>query len=541
MLLGRLAAGHRGLCSGDKAHYRRCFWELQGLAADWVFEQGTVRQSTDFGGRTQVLLWENGRGSLYQMVDFRLNGQVGLWIRGREIWGRDGIAVSQMGQLPVTRYTGEKFDDNTAALGPLGPEHLPAVWAFCSSPEYAAAAREIDQKLWVTNVTLVNVPFDLDHWKQVAAEQYPNGLPEPYSDDPTQWIFHGDPCRSVVWNDKAKRTDHGPPRIDATVLHVAVARLLGYRWPAELDPDVRLAPEQRAVANDCQAFEDFADPDGVVCLPAVRGEPPAADRLRSVLASAYGDEWSAATERALLTATSPKPPKSLEDWVRDRFFQEHCKLFHNRPFIWHVWDGRNDGFHALVNYHRLAGPEGQGRRTLESLNYAYLNEWIARQRTESEEGTPGADGRLAAALDLQQQLQRILVGEPPCDIFVRWRPLHGQAIGWEPNINDGVRLNIRPFMRVELRKGGRAGAGLLRWKPNVKWGKDRGKEPEEPRPRDDFPWFWGAPGGGSEEERTDFVSEPEAEFDGNRWNDLHYTTSCKRASQSRVRGQGGTP
>ncbi|MCY3808010.1 MAG: SAM-dependent DNA methyltransferase [Gemmatimonadetes bacterium] len=538
VLLGNVAHGHQGIASADYPSFGRLFWEIPTDGETWAFQQSTVNDTTDFGGREHVLHWTGvTEGAERQVAP---GGRKAVRIQGGGIWSRNGIAVSQIGQLPVTRYTGEKFDNNTAALGPLDDDTLPAVWCFCSSPEYAASVREIDQKLNVTNATLVKVPFDLDHWKTVAAEQYPNGLPEPYSDDPTQWIFHGDPCRSVVWNEQSKRTDHGPPRIDATVLHVAVARLLGYRWPAELDPDLRLAPEQRDVAHDCRAFDDFADSDGIVCVPSVRGEPPAADRLRSLLASAYGDEWSAATERALLTATSPRPPKSLEDWVRDRFFQEHCKLFHNRPFIWHVWDGRNDGFHALVNYHRLAGPEGQGRRTLESLNYAYLHEWIARQRTESEEGTPGADGRLAAALDLQEQLQRILAGEPPCDIFVRWRPLHGQAIVWEPNINDGVRLNIRPFMRAELRKGGRAGAGILRWKPNIKWGKDRGKEPEAPRPRDDFPWFWGCPGGGSERERTDFQAETEAEFDGSRWNDLHYSASCKNAARHRSRDQGTT-
>ena len=265
--------------------------------------------------------------------------------------------------------------------------------------------------------------------------------------------------------------------------------------------------------------------------------PPVANRKRPtdsvlLLATAYGDHWSAETERALLAATSPKPPKSIEDWLRDRFFHQHCRLFHNRPFIWHIWDGRKDGFQALVNYHRLAGPDGEGRRTLESLTFAYLNEWIERQRTDIGEGLPGADGRLTAALDLQGQLQRIHVGDPPYDIFVRWRPLRDQAIGWEPDINDGVRLNIRPFMRAELRNGGRAGAGILRWKPNIKWGKDRGREPEEPRPREDFPWFWGCQGDADEEaQRTDSVVD--AEFDGNRWNDLHYSTAVKRAARSR--------
>ena len=525
-LLGRYCNGLNGTTTGDYARFGRKHWELLlHSGSDWTMQQSTVQAATDFGGREHVLNWEMGCGAL--------RSSRGATIRGKGIWTRQGVAVSQIGMLPSTRYTGEHFDNNVSALGPLGPDLLPAVWCFCSSPDYAAAVREIDQKLNVTNATLVKVPFDLNHWKKVAADQYPNGLPEPYSNDPTQWIFHGHPCYSVIWDEATKRTAHGPPRIDATVLHVAVARLLGYRWPAELDSNMLLAPEQRAIADDCPAFDQFADHDGIVCLSATRGEANAANRLRALLSAAYRGDWSAATERALLSATSSKSnaPKSLEHWLRDRFFKEHCQLFHNRPFIWHIWDGRNDGFHALVNYHRLAGPDSEGRRTIESLTFAYLNDWIERQRAQQHEGTAGADARLAAAIDLREQLQRIRTGEPPCDLFVRWRPLHGQANGWVPNINDGVRLNIRPFMRAELRKGGRAGAGILRWKPNVNWKKDRGKEPEEPRPRDDFPWFWTCPGDGTTAQRTDFIATPDAHSDGNRWNDLHYTNKAKQAAR----------
>ena len=539
-LLGEVLHGHQGIATADYARYGSHFWALPGITGGWELHQSTVKNTTSFGGRQHVLRFDE----IIRLADehhepWYKRGQDeqppnNVRLQGMGAWTEQGIAVSQIGRLPVTRYTGEKFDNNTAVLGPVSNALLPAVWCFCSSAEYATSVREIDQKLNVTNATLVKVPFDLDHWKEVAADQYPRGLPEPYSDDPTQWIFHGDPCRSVVWNGETKRTDHGPPRTDATVLQVAVARLLGYRWPAELDSAMRLAPEQRDLAADCGAFDEFADPDGIACLAAASGESNAADRLRTLLAHAYGDRWSAATERALLAATNPKPPRSLEDWLRDRFFQEHCKLFHNRPFIWHIWDGRKDGFHALVNYHRLAGPDGEGRRTLGSLTFAYLNEWIERQRSDKEEGLPGADGRLAAALDLREQLERIRIGEPPCDIFVRWRPLHEQPIGWEPDINDGVRLNIRPFMRAHLRKGGRAGAGILRWKPNISWKKDRGKEPEESRPPEYFPWFWGCPAGGGEGERTDFRAAADAEFDGQRWNDLHYSRGMKVAARERT-------
>ena len=218
--------------------------------------------------------------------------------------------------------------------------------------------------------------------------------------------------------------------------------------------------------------------------------------------------------------------------MRDHFFAEHVKLFHNRPFIWHVWDGRSDGFHALVNCHRLCGPDGEGRRTLQALTYRHLGEWIARQLAAQAADEEGADARLAAAQDLQGQLERILEGEPPCDIFVRWRPLHEQSVGWEPNLDDGVRLNIRPFMRAELQSGGRKGAGILRVKPNVMWGKDRGKEPQKLRPREDFPWFYSCSGQGSEAERTDYVAPVDAAYDGSRWNDQHYTRAAKEAARS---------
>ena len=78
-------------------------------------------------------------------------------------------------------------------------------------------------------------------------------------------------------------------------------------------------------------------------------------------------------------------------------------------------------------------------------------------------------------------------GEPPYDIYVRWKSLAEQPIGWDPDLNDGVRLNIRPFVE----------AGVLRSKFNVKWDKDRGKNPD-----------------GSE-----------------RHNDLHYTLADKEAAR----------
>ena len=399
-----------------------------------------------------------------------------------------------------------------------------AVYAFARSDAFAAAVRKLDKRVAITTSTFSQVPFDLNYWQDKASKELPTGMPLPFTNDPTQWLFDGSPASCSY------------------ALQVAVARLLGYQWPRQAGAAFPDCPEL-----DPDRLDPLADDDGIVCLSPIRGEAAAADRLRGLLASAFGNEWSNAKERELLLETAvandaKKAAADLGDWLRHNFFAEHCKLFHSRPFIWHIWDGNPHGFSALVNYHKLVAPNGQGRKTLEQLTYTYLGDWIDRQKLDQSEGVNGADDRLAAALDLQGQLKKILDGEPPYDLFVRWKPLHKHAIGWDPDINDGVRLNIRPFLNAQLRKGGKAGAGILRAKPGtIKWAKDRGKEPM--RSKDDFPWFWGW-----EENNpamaTDFGAPipgaPPAgdSFDGNRWNDLHYTRAAKEAARARHRGEG---
>jgi len=89
-------------------------------------------------------------------------------------------------------------------------------------------------------------------------------------------------------------------------------------------------------------------------------------------------------------------------------------------------------------------------------------------------------------------------------------------------------LNIRPFMTAKPLNGRGRNACILRVTPNIKWEKDRGKEPH--RPKKDYPWFWKWDGS-----TEDF--EGGSEFDGNRWNDLHYSRGFKeRVRRERARG-----
>jgi len=471
--LGVLALTPQGTKTGDDSCLRRNWWEVANLGDRWRLLHGAPDTTCQVDGASYAIDFQHGEGAFARP-------------QGQAAWGKQGVVVKLMGEITTAAYLGEIYDSNVTAVVPKNRSHLAAIWSFVASAQFKESLRAIEQAVKVNNATVSKVPFDLAHWQSVAAEQYPNGLPEPESDDPTQWLFHGRPEASTA------------------PLQVAVARLLGYRWPAELDGKMRLSKRARALVAKAASLTKCADDDGIVCIPSVRGEEPAADRLL-----------------ALLAACGVKPDRNLDEWLRDNFFQEHCELFHQRPFVWHIWDGRTrDGFHALVNYHKLAAPK-TGRKLLESLTYSYLGEWINRHKDGVKTGKDGAEDRLAAATELQKRLVAILEGEPPFDLFVRWKPLTEQPLGWEPDINDGVRMNIRPFLADDI-PGAKKGAGILRAKPHIKWDKDRGSEPD--RKKAEFPWFWGW-----DERTVDFLGGKT--FKGERFNACHYTNKAKRAAR----------
>jgi hypothetical protein len=430
-----------GMSSGDSDRYILKFWEPKRAVDDFELFVGSPSEGRSFAGREQVIRWQRGQGPLAR--------EPGARVQGHGAWGRRGLLVGAMRDLHWNFYYGQKHDKATAALV-VDDADLAAVAAFVSSEDYRTAVRRLDPAVHVATATLAKVTFDLPRWAAVAAERYPNGVPEPYSDDPTQWLFHGHPARADL----------------GTHLHVALARLAGYRWPAESDPMMRLSAEARSWLEKSAVLPP-GDNDGLLSLEAVAGEQSLAQRLRGYLATAFGEDWSDSLERRLVAEADQNLDKkvardgSLEAWLRDRAFRQHCRLFHERPFLWQVWDGSPDGFSAFAHYHRLDAA------SLGKLTYTVLGDWIARMTNA------GDARRIETAKILQQKLTAILGGEAPLDIFVRWKSLERQPIGWTPDVDDGVRLNIRPFVE----------AGVLRETPKIKWGVDRGSDAPS------APWF----------------------------------------------------
>ncbi len=391
-LLGKHATCIEGISTGDNELFVRKFWEFDKIPKDWVFFIQNVIETEYYGGRSDVILWEDGNGRLRNSQS--AHNFPSEYMNGFKVLGNYGIRITQMTDPKCTLYSGEIFGKSAGNLIVDDLLKLPAVWCYCTSDEFVNELNKINQSLYRPVGTFLKVPFDLNHWQKIADIKYPDGLPKPYSDVLTQWLFHG----------HSSKADNP--------LQAAMSRLLGYRWPAESDTEMELADEAREVIREIKKFDHLSDKDGIICIPSVNKEETAANRLRDYLKEVFGEDWNNNTIQQLLEKENAKS-YNLESWLRNEFFIQHCKVFHNRPFIWHIWDGRNDGFSALVNYHKI------NKENLTKLIYTYLGDWIRMCETKKKTGESGAEGLLSAAQKLKEKLELILEGEAPYNIFIR--------------------------------------------------------------------------------------------------------------------------
>ena len=474
--LRKISDSLAGIMNGDTPRFVISFWELREIKPEWTFLQSTTQGGHFTGGFYKVIRYDEQNGHLREARSIRRDKLHDSDQRGNGVWGNLGIAINQMADLSVNYYFGHKYDSNVAVICPHETQDLLAITAFASSSEFQEQVRIVEKKMNITNATFGRVPIDLARWREVGQEKYPQGFPKAHSCDPGQWTFHGHPASSKA----------------GTHLHVALARLSGYCWPAESDSDVDLSDEQRAWITKAAKLPP-CDNDGLLSVSAVAGEKPLADRLRAYLAAAFGAEWSDAVERRLVAEADemldkkPARDASLEAWVRDRAFRQHCALFGWRPFLWQISDELKGGFSAFVHYHRF------DQANLRKLTYTLLGDWLARAKAEKNVL------RYEKGRELQQKLEKILEGEMPHDIFVRWKSLAEQPLGWDPDLNDGVRQNIRPFILADV---------LTHNLSKILKDKDRGKDVPS------APWY--------------------DVFDGERRNDHHTALAEKHAARGAV-------
>ena len=354
-----------------------------------------------------------------------------------------------MGDLPCSLYVGGPFDNNTAAIIPHNESDLLALWAYCSSPEFKAEVRRIDQSLKVTTNTLEKIPVDIRYWREVGLVTFPDGLTARDSPEPTEWSCNGHiPTSNNPFNVAVARA----PRVPLA----APDRL---RVPGLPGPGSRTdwSPTRTRTASSAYRPSTKRAPPRCACAPC---SPPPSART-----------GPAAPSEDLLAATGAKADQSWTSGCGTTSSSSTSSSSTTAP------SSGTSGMAARTASTPWCTTTAWSTAAIQKLTYGYLSDWIAgRSRCESGHPAPPSAGWRRRA---RARAEELLEGEPPYDVFVRWKP-PGPPIGWQPDINDGVRLNIRPFMPA--RDVGKKGAGILRAKPNIKWDKDRGPSPSATRP-----------------------------------------------------------
>jgi hypothetical protein len=293
---------------------------------------------------------------------------------------------------------------------------------------------------------------------------------------------------SVYWLIKELREQEGIvslPELHRYVEHyfsIVILRLLGHRWPKQVD-----VGEQEP---------EWADPDGIIPLIDGTGQRTLLDRVRERIATDFGEARVDAIEQEFRQIMG----RSLADWLARDFFPRHVSQFKRRPIAWLLESGgavdtrwettrsrrgrrpsrsREPVFASLVYSHKLTAD------SLTRIRTHYLRPVLQRREFElAEERRRAAEGNIAArasaerlaeivdelnafeaALDtvstegFWSQRLRDLLDEEALDPWTRRTPqspipgkeafMH-QEQAYDPDLNDGVRVNIAPLQKYGL-------------------------------------------------------------------------------------------
>ncbi len=255
---------------------------------------------------------------------------------------------------------------------------------------------------------------------------------------------------------------------------VTVLRLLGHRWPKQI-----LAGEP---------LPSWADKDGVIPLTGGTGEPTLLERVRERIAEDFGPDRVNAIEQEFEQLVG----KPLGTWLATEFFPRHISQFKKRPIAWQIGSSRKNGkrgrrgktnahpaFSCLVYYHRLDAD------LLPKLRSQYVGPLRTRLQTELA-GLERLDTRTADQDERRVQLEMLIeelkdfdarleqvitmgFSSPALDAIARKEPLDrwtsrdgaslhpqtreaflAQEQRYDPDLNDGARVNIAPLQRAGL-------------------------------------------------------------------------------------------
>jgi hypothetical protein len=205
-----------------------------------------------------------------------------------------------------------------------------------------------------------------------------------------------------------------------------------------------------------------SDEHGVVPFMHLSGEVPVLDRVHIELGKLFPGRDANEVEVEIVNELKHKVKgyvrvESIREWLENVYFEYHVSLYRKRPIFWHISSKQGKGpaaFSAMVHYHRF------DKDRMAKLRGIYLREALALFRREAALASQArrADDRLEwqtkveEAEELDLLLQRVQEGfhrgAEDFRILTPWKAEDQRPKGWDPDINDGVKVNIEPLQRA---------------------------------------------------------------------------------------------
>ena len=208
------------------------------------------------------------------------------------------------------------------------------------------------------------------------------------------------------------------------------------------------------------------DADGIVPFMAISGEMALLERVHQELATLFPSRDVNQVEVEITNELKRKVKgykrtNSIREWLEDVFFDYHVALYKHRPIIWHISSKPDRGeaaFAALIHYHKF------DKDRMAKLRSSYLREALNVFRREAGLATQAGhtsdrlewQTRVEEAEALDQRLQWIQEGQHEgaeggdrdFRILTPWKSAEERPKGWDPDLDDGVKVNIEPLQQA---------------------------------------------------------------------------------------------
>jgi len=205
-------------------------------------------------------------------------------------------------------------------------------------------------------------------------------------------------------------------------------------------------PSARKSSRKSPAFSPLPTPTSRASTAFLQSADDLPARIEDVLTILLGEEQAQQVIAALIGDTIPDRQKFRKFMERDFFTRHHLKMYRKRPIYWLLQTGnKNYGFYIF--HERI------DKDTLYKLQRNYIDpklNWIEQQIKELTHRMGDSEGpeyrRLAREKEKFEDLyQEVKDFAEKVNKGLNLRDETGKVVGYDPDINDGVILNMAPL------------------------------------------------------------------------------------------------